>query len=102
MNSKADHHSILVVNIKTMGSRPEVNQFIKKMTDGNMKRLQKLNKNNTIFNDAYGPFAYCNRKLVNNIEQDEVQLKAYQKLIHYVAKVFLKFEKTQLIINTTI
>lgn len=90
MNFKAKNiKSRLFMIVKTMGSRPEVTQFIKKMTEGNMKRLQKLNKNKNIFNDAYGPFAYCNRKLVNNIEQDEVQLKAYQKLIHYVAKVIL-------------
>ena len=70
-----------------MGSRPEINQFIAKMTEANMARLSKLNKDKTIFNDAYGPFAFCNRKLVNAIEQDEVQRKALQELIHYVAKV---------------
>ena len=70
-----------------MGSRPEINQFILKMTEANTARLSKLNKRKTIFNDAFGPFAYCNRKLVNAIEQDEVQRKAFQELIHYVAKV---------------
>ena len=72
-----------------MGSRPEINQFILKMTEANTARLSKLNKFKTIFNDAFGPFAYCNRKLVNAIEQDEVQRKALQELIHYVAKVKL-------------
>ena len=72
-----------------MGSRPEINQFIRKMTEANTARLSKLNKFKTIFNDGYGPFAYCNRKSVNAIEQDEVQRKAFQELIHYVAKVIL-------------
>lgn len=70
-----------------MGSRPEINQFIAKMTEANTARLSKLNNLRTIFNDAYGPFAFCNRKLVNAIEQDDVQRKALQELIHYIAKV---------------
>ena len=73
-----------------MGSRPEINQFILKMTEANTNRLSKLNKNKNIFNEAYGPFALCNRKLVNNFEQDEAQLKAYIELIQYVAKVRLQ------------
>ena len=70
-----------------MGSRPEVNRFIAQVTESNLKRLSKLNENKTIFNDAYGPFAFCNRKLVNTIEQENAQRKAYKELIHYVAKV---------------
>ena len=70
-----------------MGSRPEVTSFIQQMTEANLKRLSKLNEKKDVFNDAFGPFAYCNRKMVNVFEQDKAQLKAYTELIHYVAKV---------------
>ena len=70
-----------------MGSRPEINQFIMKMTEANSNRLSKLNKTKVIFNEDFGPFALCNRKLVKPFEQSEAQLKAYIELIQYVAKV---------------
>lgn len=70
-----------------MGSRPEINQFIMKMTEPNSNRLAKLNKNKVIFDEKFGPYALCNRKLVNAIEQSDAQLKAYNELIQYVAKV---------------
>ena len=82
-----------------MGSRPEVNQFIKKMTEANTNRLSKLNKNKNIFNEAYGPFALCNRKLVNDFEQDDAQIKAYIELIQYVAKVGHKILKETFIMT---
>ena len=74
-----------------MGSRPEINLFIEKMTETNTFRLTKLNDKKDIFNDAYGPLALCNRKLVSQTEQDQAQLKAYVELIHYVAKVSASF-----------
>ena len=72
-----------------MGSRPEVTSFIQQMTESNLKRLTKLNEKKAVFNDAFGPFAYCNRKMVNLIEQENAQLKAYAELIQYVAKVIV-------------
>ena len=70
-----------------MGSRPEINLFIEKMTETNTVRLSKLNDKKDIFNEDYGPLALCNRKLVSKTEQEQAQLKAYIELIHYVAKV---------------
>ena len=70
-----------------MGSRPEVNEFIIRMTEANMQRISKFNENRKIFNEEFGPFALCNRKQVTKDEQFEAQLKAYNELIHYVGKV---------------
>ena len=70
-----------------MGSRPEVNEFIIRMTNANLQRMAKFNENRTIFNEEYGPFALCNRKKVTKNEQFEAQLKAYNELVHYAGKV---------------
>ena len=75
-----------------MGSRPEINMFIQQMTEANTQRLSKLNEKKAVFNDAFGPFAFCNRKMVNQSEQQEAQLKAYTELIHYVTKVIIKID----------
>ena len=70
-----------------MGSRPEVNEFITRMTNANLQRMTKFNESRNIFNDEYGPFALCNRKKVTKDEQFEAQLKAYNELVHYAGKV---------------
>ena len=70
-----------------MGSRPEVNEFIIRMTDANMQKMSKLNENRKIFNDEYGPFALCNRKKVTKEEQLQAHIKTYNELVHYVGKV---------------
>ena len=70
-----------------MGSRPETNLFIEKMTESNTSRLQKLNEQGLQPNLAYGPFALCNRKNVTIDEQKDMLLKMYNELIHYVMKV---------------
>ena len=72
-----------------MGSRPEINLFIEKMTQSNTARLSRLNDKKDIINEAFGPFALCNRKLVSDSEQEQAQMKAYIELIQYVAKVKL-------------
>ena len=70
-----------------MGSRPEINVFIRQMTDANMQRLLKLNEKQRIFNENYGPFALCNRKRVTLNEQLEAQKTAYNEILQYVGKV---------------
>ena len=70
-----------------MGSRPETNIFIQKMTETNTNRLHKLNENKMQQNMAYGPFALCNRKNVSIAEQKQMLLSMYNELIHYVMKV---------------
>ena len=72
-----------------MGSRPEVTMFIKQMTYSNTQRMEKLNEKKSIFNDAFGPFALCNRKRISAEEQFDVQMKMYNELIHYVVKVII-------------
>ena len=71
-----------------MGSRPETNVFIRKMTESNTIRLQKLNENKLQPNLAYGPFALCNRhENVTPDEQKDMLMKMYNELVHYVMKV---------------
>ena len=70
-----------------MGSRPEVNSFILKMTAANAQKWSKRNENKKIHNDAFGPFAWCNRTQGSLEHQQEEQLEAYAHFIHYVAKV---------------
>ena len=72
-----------------MGSRPEVTMFIKQMTYSNTLRMEKLNEKKSIFNEAFGPFALCNRKRISEEEQFDAQMKMYNELIHYVVKVIL-------------
>ena len=78
-----------------MGSRPETNMFIKKMTESNTSRLKKLNENGLQQNLAYGPFALCNRKNVTIDEQKDMLLRMYNELIHYVMKVSLTLRLVQ-------
>ena len=70
-----------------MGSRPEVNVFIMRMTFANEQRWNKRNETKQIFNADFGPFAFCNRKQGTLVEQREAQSEAYADLIQYVAKV---------------
>lgn len=70
-----------------MGSRPEINVFILRMTSANEQKWRKRNENQHVINDEFGPFAWCNRNQGNPDLQPEAQLEAYANLIHYVAKV---------------
>ena len=73
-----------------MGSRPEVNVFIARMTSANTQKWTKRNENKQIHHAEFGPFAWCNRNHGSIEHQQEEQLEAYADLVHYVAKVSLK------------
>ena len=72
---------------QTMGSRPEVNVFIRQMTLANEQKWNKRNEDKHILHEEFGPFAWCNRRQTDIEQQREAQLDAYAELIHYVAKV---------------
>ena len=70
-----------------MGSRPEVNVFIRQMTSANEQKWSKRNEKRQVWNADFGPFAWCNRNQGPPEHQAEAQLEAYAELIRYVAKV---------------
>lgn len=70
-----------------MGSRPEVNVFILRMTSANEQKWNKRNESKQVFNAEFGPFAFCNRNRGTLEQQHEAQCEAYAELIQYVAKV---------------
>ena len=76
-----------------MGSRPEVNVFILRMTHANEQKWHKRNETKQVFHSEYGPFAFCNRNQGTLEEQRIAQSDAFAELIQYVAKVIMLFVK---------
>ena len=65
----------------------DTDEFIAKMTEHNLKRLNRLSGHSIETSPHFDPVALCNRKTVTESEQRQHQCQMYQALFAYVIKV---------------